>query len=279
MEKFDIKIFQANSFVEFFLEAMTVRKSPQIFALWKVAISNVCDVIWTSRNKRVFDGISTSLLSAKAIIWAWIREAEKLQLGWIRNNIEDWITINKIGVKGQYPKSSSITEVHWNFPPRGWIKCNIDGLAFGSPGLGGCGGIFRTSRGFTKACFSWGLGVCFAFEAEMMGFIIAVEKANEFNWNNIWLESDSMYIVNLFNHGIGQIPWSLHNRWLRAVYYAKRLNMVVSHIFREGNSVADRLASQASSLQLKNWWMTVPESLAKVAYRDHLDLPYYRFSN
>ena len=113
----------------------------------------------------------------------------------------------------------------------------------------------------------------------MMGFIIAVEKANEFNWNNIWLESDSMYIVNLFNHGIGKIPWSLHNRWLRAVYYAKRLNMVVSHIFREGNSVADRLASQASSLQLKNWWMTVPESLAKVAYRDHLDLPYYRFSN
>ena len=72
--------------------------------------------------------------------------------------------------------------------------------------LRGCGGIFRTPRRFTKACFSWGLGVCFTFESEMIGFIIAVEETTEFNWGNMWMESDSMYIVNLLNNGIGKIP-------------------------------------------------------------------------
>ena len=132
--------------------------------------------------------------------------------------------------------------------PRGWIKCNIDGFVFSSPGLGGCGGIFRTSWGFTKACFSCGLSIFFAFEAEMMGFIIAVEKVIEFNWSNVWLELDLMYIVNLFNHGIGKMPWPLCSRWSRAIQYAKRMNLVVSHVYREGNNFANRLASQASSL-------------------------------
>ena len=97
-------------------------------------------------------------------------------------------------------------EVHWNFPPRGWIKCNTNCSAFGSLGLGGCGGIFRTSRGFTKACFSLGLGICFSFEMELMGFIITVEKAFEYNWDKIWLETDSMYVFNFFNNRNENIP-------------------------------------------------------------------------
>ena len=106
-----------------------------------------------------------------------------------------------------------------------------------------------------------------------MGFIIAVEKVIEFNWSNVWLELDLMYIVNLFNHGIGKMPWPLCSRWSRAIQYAKRMNLVVSHIYREGNNFADRLASQASSLQLQKCWMAIPKNLAPVDNRDHLDHP------
>ena len=38
-----------------------------------------------------------------------------------------------------------------------------------------------TSLGFTKGCFSWGVGVCYAFEAEIMTFIIAIERAFKLN--------------------------------------------------------------------------------------------------
>ena len=112
----------------------------------------------------------------------------------------------------------------------------------------------------------------------MMGFIIAVEKAYEFKWDNIWIETDSMYVVHLFNRGTGQISWRFHNRWLSAYKKARTKNFIVTHIFREGNNVADRLASQASNSQDHQWWMHIPEHLASIAYRDHIDLPYYRFS-
>ena len=122
------------------------------------------------------------------------------------------------------------------------------------------------------------MGICFAFEAELTSLMLAIEKAYEVNWHNIWIETDSSYVVNLFNRGIGKVSCRFHSRWARAVYRAKELNIIVSHIFREGNNVADRLSSQASSLQCQQWWTSIPENLASTAYQDHIGLPYFRFS-
>ena len=106
-------------------------------------------------------------------------------MGTIQNNMEDWTIIQNLGVHGCYQRAPSIKEVFWDFPSRGWIKCNIDSSALGSPDMAGCGGIFRTCRGFTKCCFSKGIGVHFAFEAEMLAFITVINKAADFNWSNI----------------------------------------------------------------------------------------------
>ena len=111
-----------------------------------------------------------------------------------------------------------------------------------------------------------------------MGFVIAIEKASEWNWSNLWVETDSMYLVHLFNSGVGRIPWCFRNRWLRAVKMASNMNVTISHIYREGNCVADKLASRASSSQNQIWWMEISDNLAPLAYRDHIDLPYFRFS-
>ena len=278
MCRFGFNAFTRDCFSSFFAWAMSLKPSSQIASLWKVAVATVCDVIWFSRNKRVFEGVSTSFISAKASVWASIKEAGNFKIGIVQNTVEHFTIIRNLGVKGYYKNSPIITEVRWRFPPRGWIKLNIDGFALGSPGLGGCGGIFRTSRGFTKASFSWGLGVCFAFEAELMGFVIAIEKASEWNWSNLWVETDSTYLVHLFNSGVGRIPWRFRNRWLRAVKMASNMNVTISHIYREGNCVADKLASRASSSQNQIWWMGISDNLTPLAYRDHIDLPYFRFS-
>ena len=66
----------------------------------------------------------------------------------------------------------------------------------------------------------------------MLAFITAINKAAEFNWSNIWIESDSMYIVNLFNMGIGKIPCDPRNKWTEAIRKARNMGVVVSHIFR-----------------------------------------------
>ena len=83
--------------------------------------------------------------------------------------MEDFIILHKIGISSNPPAGPAITQVSWNFPPFGWIKVNIDGVARGAPGHSGCGGIFRTCRGFIKGSFTWYLGIKFAFEAEIMG--------------------------------------------------------------------------------------------------------------
>lgn len=63
------------------------------------------------------------------------------------------------------------------------------------PGNAGTGGIFRNCHGFVKGCFVTPLKVLFAFETEIVGFILAIEEAWEFQWKNVWKECDSNYLV------------------------------------------------------------------------------------
>ena len=62
---------------------------------------------------------------------------------------------------------------------------NIDEATRGAPGQAGCGGVFRNYRGFIKGCFSFHLGIKFAFEAEIIGFIMALEFAHRIDWSNL----------------------------------------------------------------------------------------------
>ena len=169
--------------------------------------------------------------------------------------------------------------VSWNLPAQGWIKVNIDGSARGAPGRSGCGGVFRTSRGFVKGCFSVFLGIKYAFEAELFGFMIAMEIAEKFGWNTLWLETDSTYVVLLVKNNSQKVPWRFRSRWIRALQFARKNNVRISHIYREGNCVADKLASMSITEDSNHWWFQAPEDLQRLLYRDLIPLPFYRFRN
>ncbi|KAK2659082.1 hypothetical protein Ddye_005615 [Dipteronia dyeriana] len=85
--------------------------------------------------------------------------------------------LQRLHVSGLPPKAPHILEVNWRPPPLGCLKVNTDGAAFGSPGLAGCAGFFRTCKGFVKGCFAIPLGVCFAFEAELAAADYAIDYA------------------------------------------------------------------------------------------------------
>ena len=78
--------------------------------------------------------------------------------------------------------------------------------------------------------FFLGIGIYYAAEAEIMGFIIAIENASDFNCSKLLIESNSSYIVNLFNKGIGKTPWQLRHRWTSAIHLSQKLNIIVTHI-------------------------------------------------
>lgn len=75
---------------------------------------------------------------------------------------------------------------------------NIDALVYEH--MGGGGGVFRTSCGFVKCSFIIPLHGLQAFEVELLIAIYAIELAKQFNNDVIFLESNSVYVVNLFQY-------------------------------------------------------------------------------
>jgi len=69
---------------------------------------------------------------------------------------------------GRLTKIPRVLEVIWRPPLRVGLRSNTDGVAFEGPSLPGCANVFRTFKGFVNGCFAILLGVCFAFESELV---------------------------------------------------------------------------------------------------------------
>ena len=82
--------------------------------------------------------------------------------------------------------------------------------------------------GFYKALLLGLYPLDFLSKQKSWLFILAIEKIHEIGWASIWKESDSTYVVNLFNAGSGKIHWRLTNRWHRAMTLAKSLKVAQS---------------------------------------------------
>ena len=122
------------------------------------------------------------------------------------------------------------------------MKVNIDGAARGCPGFTTCAGIFRGSRSEYIGSFSSFLGVQKSLYAEVMGAILAIEIAWSKGFRRIWLECDSSHLCQAFSL-FNLIPWYLRGRWRKCIKISKEIDFEVSHIFREGNYYADKLAA------------------------------------
>jgi ribonuclease HI len=77
--------------------------------------------------------------------------------------------------------------------------------------------------------------------------------------NNIWIESDSSLVVRAFQNPSHEVTWNLWNRWRNALVLFKPLNGMVSHIFREGNQVADSLVNFGCTLSSPTRWHQAPQ--------------------
>lgn len=90
--------------------------------------------------------------------------------------------------------------------------------------------------------FAQNLGYGSSLINELSGRMQEFEIASRNNWRNLWIETDSMLVVLAFK-SITSVPWSLKNRWKNCISFTRNMNFVVSHIYRERNRYADRLAN------------------------------------
>lgn len=122
--------------------------------------------------------------------------------------IHEFSIIKHFGVACHPPLPPSITQVSWIRPPYNWVKCNTDGASRGSLGASSSGGIIRDHMGTFIGAFSANIGVATSLYAEIICAVIyAIEFASGSGWTNLWLEFDSLLLVQAFSN-IHLVPGS-----------------------------------------------------------------------
>jgi ribonuclease HI len=190
--------------------------------------------------------------------------------------MSDFCVLKAFKVDNHPPKAPKIIEVFWMPPSFSWTKCNTDGAALGCPGQASCAGVFRDNNTTFLGCFTVNLGIYSAFHAELIGVMYAIEIAFEKGWWNLWVETDSVLVTLAFKSP-SMVPWFLRNRWLNCLHLSSNMNFILSHIFREGNSLADSLASLALTLNGFMWHSLLPSEALTAYNHNRFGFPLFRF--
>lgn len=91
-----------------------------------------------------------------------------------------------------------IFEVICQSLPCSWININFDGASLNNLGLSACGGIFIYHNCCFLRAFSNLLGVFDYLIVELSNVISAIKFVNDKGLLNIWLDFDSVAVVQAF---------------------------------------------------------------------------------
>ena len=111
---------------------MLVSFSEQIRILWKAAIHAVIWGVWTTRNQWIFEGKLVDFRSVLSLVWRAVLEANRLDIGCMRNCMDDLLILRRFGLRGCLSKVPMIKTVVWSSSALGLIKVNTYGVAMGS---------------------------------------------------------------------------------------------------------------------------------------------------
>ena len=125
--------------------------------------------------------------------------------------------------------------------------------------------------------FSGFLEVQTALVAEFFGVLHAMEEAQKMGLTNVWLECDSVLVCAAFTARTN-VPWMLRNRWNTSLNFCRTIRFRVTHIFREGNACANKLANLGFiHRESFHWYNRLPSSLFLEFFMNRYSLPMYRF--
>jgi len=226
--------------------------------------------IWWARNSLRYSEVTPTLHLAKVRIHSFIAMSGNVSKG--KCLPSDSVFLDSFAVSPHRRMVKDIVLVVWKPPTAPWLKDNTDGSVIS--GHAACGGLFRDHSGTFRGAFVCNIGTQFGFYAEVMAIIFAIEYAARHGWRNIWLESDSTSALRIFSNAL-LVPMLLRNRWHNARNLG--IQVISSHIFREGNCCADYLANLGHSVVGAIWLATLPPTLTLDFFRDRCGFPNYRY--
>ncbi|KAJ1425364.1 Ribonuclease H domain [Sesbania bispinosa] len=189
-----------------------------------LCIRFILETIWRHRNAIVFNQFRASIETLKMQICSQLRIAIKALK--VRNFDQINSHLNPILVR-------------WNPPPLGWAKVNTDGSFSPATLSAACGGVIHDHWGLFLFAFSNFLGNCSIMEAELWGILRGLNTASQIGLKQVIIEDDSVIALQFMEKGCptSHLAFELVHRILQAAMLFD--NLVWSHTFREGNSLAN----------------------------------------
>lgn len=216
------------------------------------AVINSFNTIWFCRNQARFTDKRIHVRSAVNLIISITSLCGNHSKLAANSSISEFVLLKAFSIKTTYKNAPIIKEVLCHPPILNWVKCNIDGASLGNPGPSSCGDIFRNSNAEFLGPFAMNLGVSNSIYAKLHGAMIAIETSFNRGRKHLWLETDSMLVTHAFKSKL-VVPWHLRNRWENCLHHASFMSFFITHMYREGNHCADKIAVIGLSLNTFFW--------------------------
>jgi len=246
--------------------------NPILNRLWAALPGFLIWIVWKERNRRIFNHTVKSCDD----LWGRIRRLmiESLKLSsWgdhdLKASAAESIILNNWGITAlpaslmpnRTPSPDSASPDSWSPPREGFFKLNFDGASKGNPGCAGFGGIIRNALGQAVWVFFGYIGQDTNNSAELEGLLHGIQLAQDKSWSPLVVEGDSKIILRMAEKvQSGQPAQKVSNSW-RLEGRIEQLGGMLkesdactwSHVRRNGNKVADRLANLGVEAKIPFW--------------------------
>ncbi|KAL6579789.1 hypothetical protein OROMI_007813 [Orobanche minor] len=163
---------------------------------------------------------------------------------------------NFLGINVDIRLAHKLSLVRWLKPPVGWFKLNTDGAVKGNPGPGAAGGIVSDHTGTSVLCFWEFIGVQTNTFVELHGIWRGLQLCRDKGLDNIWVEVDSAIALKLI-HNNSTAQWQAQTLIPKIHILLENLNTRFSHIYRDGNTVADFWPTKGVTTEISSAPMAV----------------------
>ncbi|CAN1176456.1 Putative ribonuclease H protein At1g65750 [Linum perenne] len=221
-------------------------------------------ILWKARNEATFENA--------------LATSDQLRL-----RVLHWIAGVRETMKADSQVSSKATprrvEAHigWKAGPSESVTVNMDGSVLQPHSHAAAGGILRDYQGRPICTFAASLGCCSIMRAELRAAEFGLMIAWDRGFKKVNLQLDSMAAIGaiLGDH----VEDSRHGRTLEAIkeLRSRDWEVIISHTFREGNTVADLLAHHGHSLDFGLFVDCLyPHEVDRAIWNDHVGICFPR---
>lgn len=223
--------------------------------------------IWIERNQRCFSDVKRSMESVFNVVLSEVHLSFNLSIMKGRSDMVDYQVSNFFNIPFKTKRAIIAKMVVWTPPTGEVVKINCDGSSYGTNPCGAIGFVLRGSSSIFLGALASNIDFASSLEAEFCAFMLAIDKAKDHGLTSIWMETDSMAVVNAFHKDIG-IPWKMRRRWHNCMHFCNLISCTCTHILREGNMAADALAKNAQGLALysSQWWSSPPPFISSFSF-------------